>query len=127
MIEPQPLPVWLLDIFPKHGDRSINHNHQAAEFPGPVSKGQRNNTLTSLAGTMRRPGMSIEAIEAALLVENARYNPPLSEDEVRKIARSVGRYQPADISQEGAEPEWGQLQDLPPKQPLVPTLGAEMW
>ena len=125
--EPQPLPAWLLEIFPKRGDRSINHNHQAAEGPeGAVSEGRRNNTLTSLAGTMRRPGMSIEAIEAALLTENAGYNPPLPEDEVRGIARSVGRYPPADISQEGPEPEWGQLQDLPPKQPLVPTLGAEM-
>jgi hypothetical protein len=97
LLEPQPLPRWLLEIFPKHGDRPINHNRPVAEGPaGAVSEGQRNNTLTSLAGTMRRPGMSIEAIEAALLTENAGYNPPLSEDEVRKIASSVGRYPPAE-------------------------------
>ena len=95
--EPQVMPPWLLAIFPKHNDRSINHNHQAAEgLEGAVSEGQRNNTLTSLAGTMRRPGMSIEAIEAALLTENAGYNPPLPEDEVRGIARSVARYPPGE-------------------------------
>ena len=113
--EPQPLPVWLLDIFPKRGDRSVNHNHQASEFP-------RNHTLTSLAGTMRRPGMSLEAIEAALLAENARYDPPLPEDEVRKIVRSVGRYQP----HEGPELEWEPRQDLPPERPPVPTMPPGM-
>jgi len=98
LLEPQTMPAWLRDILPKRGDRPINHKRPVAEgHEGAVSEGQRNNTLTSLAGTMRRPGMSIEAIEAALLTENAGYNPPLSEDEVRKIARSVGRYQPADI------------------------------
>ena len=63
LAEPQPLPAWLMDIFPKHGDRSINHNHQASEFP-------RNNTLTSLAGTMRRRGMSEAAIVGALIQKN---------------------------------------------------------
>ncbi len=45
---------------------------------------------------MRRRGMSPEAIEAALKQENrARCNPPLPDDEVREIARSVARYAPA--------------------------------
>ncbi len=56
----------------------------------------RNTTLTSLAGTMRRRGMTEPAIEAALLAENAeRCAPPLDDDEVRDIAHSVGRYEPA--------------------------------
>ena len=113
--EPQPLPAWLMDRSPCFGKMSINHNHQASEFP-------RNNTLTSLAGTMRLRGMSVAAIEAALLAENAGYNPPLSEDEVRRIARSVGRYQPGDVSHEGPELEWEPRQDLPPERPPVPTM-----
>ena len=44
---------------------------------------------------MRRRGMTQEAIEAALLVENARCDPRLSEKEVVNIAKSVGRYEPA--------------------------------
>jgi len=57
--------------------------------------GARNDTLTSLAGTMRRRGFSPQSIEAALLVENAtKCSPPLPEDEVRKIAASIARYEP---------------------------------
>jgi putative DNA primase/helicase len=63
---------------------------------GAFPEGQRNAGLTQLAGTMRRKGMGQAAIEAALLAENnARCNPPLPEDEVRRIAASVARYAPA--------------------------------
>lgn len=62
---------------------------------GPISQGQRNQTLTSLAGSMRRRGMSRDAIWAALLTENAsRCVPPLPDDEVAAIADSVSRYTP---------------------------------
>jgi len=62
--------------------------------------GQRNNKLTSLAGSMRQKGMSREAIEAALLQENAlRCDPPLSLSEVNKIAASVAQYEPGQSMQ----------------------------
>jgi hypothetical protein len=55
----------------------------------------RNVTLTSLAGSMRRRGMSQGAIEAALLVENReRCRPPLDDKEVQRIAASVSKYEP---------------------------------
>jgi hypothetical protein len=58
-----------------------------------ILAGQRNASLTSLAGTMRKRGMSPAAIEAALLEENRdKCTPPLSEDEVRRIAASVAKY-----------------------------------
>ncbi len=61
-----------------------------------IPAGARNKTLTSLAGSMRRRGMSHAAIVAALLEENdARCDPPLPETEVRKVAESVSRYAPA--------------------------------
>ena len=60
---------------------------------GVIREGQRNTTLASLGGTMRRRGMAPAAIEAALLAENAqRCNPPLPDAEVRTIAQSVSRY-----------------------------------
>ena len=69
-----------------------------------ISQGSRNETLASLAGTMRRRGMTPEAIEAALLAENTvKCNPPLLDDEVIKIAASVARYEPAS-SGTGAPP-----------------------
>jgi hypothetical protein len=61
-----------------------------------IGEGGRNHALASLAGTMRRRGMTPEAIEAALVTENdARCKPPLPASEVREIARSVARYPPA--------------------------------
>ncbi len=60
-----------------------------------ILEGQRNQTLTSLAGSMRRRGMSHTAIEAALKVENnERCQPPLSDEEIIKIAKSVATYSP---------------------------------
>lgn len=60
-----------------------------------IHPGSRNATLLTLAGTMRRRGMSQGAIEAALSVENfTRCVPPIEENEVRAIAHSAARYTP---------------------------------
>lgn len=60
-----------------------------------IPDGQRHATLASLAGTMRRRGMTAAEIEAALLAVNTgRCQPPLPDDAVRGIATSVGRYPP---------------------------------
>lgn len=86
-----PLPDWLLTLL-------ADQPRQDAARPGdaaPIPEGRRNVELTSLAGAMRRRGMGTEAITAALLAENkSRCQPPLPEDEVRRIAQSVGRYPP---------------------------------
>jgi len=58
-----------------------------------IPETERSDTLTSLGGTMRRRGMSVKAIAAALLAENASCcDPPLPENEVREIAKSIGKY-----------------------------------
>jgi hypothetical protein len=58
-----------------------------------IVAGFRNATLASLAGSMRRRGAAPESIESALQTENAVHcDPPLSTDEVSKIAVSVSRY-----------------------------------
>jgi len=62
-----------------------------------IREGGRNRTLTSRAGVLRRRHFSPDAIEAALQVENReRCDPPLPEEEVRTIARSIGRKRPAE-------------------------------
>ena len=62
---------------------------------GKILEGQRNSTLTSMAGSMRHRGLSFEAILAALTTENRiRCGPPLPTSEVRAIALSVSRYAP---------------------------------
>jgi hypothetical protein len=62
---------------------------------GDILRGQRNTTLTSFAGVMRRRGMCEEAIEAALDIENRRRcKPRLPVIEVSSIAESVSKYAP---------------------------------
>jgi nicotinamidase-related amidase len=84
-ILPAPCPEWLL---------SLNQEPQGAPAAGaaasqPVGKGGRTNRLVSLAGSMHKRGMTPEAIEAALLKENARFDPPLPEGKVRAIAHDI--------------------------------------
>ncbi len=68
---------------------SLPVNHHGAR----IDEGGRNNALTSIAGRLRRSGLSGEAMLAALIVHNAeRCIPPLPESEVRQIAASVARY-----------------------------------
>ena len=86
---PADAPEWLaLDP----GQPATNSEQPA----GAILEGGRNAHLASLAGSMRRRGMSVEAILSALLVENSkRCAPPLPDADVRKIAVSVARYAPA--------------------------------
>jgi hypothetical protein len=61
-----------------------------------IPDGNRNGTLASLAGTMRRRGMGEAEIFAALEVTNRlRCKPPLPVEDVRCISGSVARYEPA--------------------------------
>jgi hypothetical protein len=67
----------------------------AGPTPDAIPQGSRNAHLTSLAGSMRKRGMAEASIAVALLAENeARCRPPLSDADVRRIAKSVGRYAP---------------------------------
>jgi putative DNA primase/helicase len=73
------------------------HGGGLGEIGREIADGNRNETLTSLAGTMRRRGMCEEEIFGALVVTNrVRCKPPLSEEEVRRICASVARYEPDD-------------------------------
>jgi putative DNA primase/helicase len=88
------LPAMPTELTALFGDGASGRG-AAAPVRGVIREGARNETLTSLAGTMRRRGMTPDAMAAALLMENRRRcRPPLPEAEVRSIARSVGRYEP---------------------------------
>lgn len=77
----------------------------AKSSKGVVLEGGRNTYLTSRAGALRQAGLSPEAMLAALKMENQeKCQPPLDDDEVAKIAGSVGRY-PAGTSGRADEAE----------------------
>ncbi|MCI0333666.1 MAG: bifunctional DNA primase/polymerase [Planctomycetes bacterium] len=108
----QPPPTWLVDRLSKviskdERSRCIANGDSGAN---PIPSGQRNATLTRLAGTMRRVGMSRTEIGAALERANHdRCSPPISPAEVQRIAESVARYAPDQISVAIAEDHFQQL------------------
>ena len=87
--EIDPSEIGLLgDPVDKKRDKGANKN-------GPIREGQRNTSLASRAGSLRHRGVSLEAILADLLEMNRNQcDPPLSEQEVESIARSISQYQP---------------------------------
>ncbi len=89
-------PTALLDLVrTASSENGTGSRHTTSEETERIPKGERNTRLASLAGTMRRRGLSPEAIVAALLIVNCqRCDPPLSEQEVREIAESIGQYPP---------------------------------
>jgi hypothetical protein len=95
-----PAPQWLVDrLDALHGRRELSAQQPLlGDDLELLYEGNRNNHLASLAGTMRRRGMSAASIEAALLADNAeRCRPPLPDQDVRKIAASIGKYPPGPV------------------------------
>jgi len=75
--------------------KSLNGHKQRPGTAEPITEGQRNATLTSIAGLWRREGMEEPEIAEGLLRINARRcQPPLPESKVLKIATSIARYPP---------------------------------
>jgi Bifunctional DNA primase/polymerase, N-terminal/Primase C terminal 1 (PriCT-1)/AAA domain len=86
-----PIPGWLLELL------KPSQNGAAPPVSGDIPQNERNDTLTSLAGSMRRRGMLEREILVALQETNKRCRPPLDDREIRRIARSVARYEPQDV------------------------------
>jgi putative DNA primase/helicase len=92
-----PLPVRLREYFAHVGR---NGDGAAPPVGDVIPIGAIDVTLTSLAGSMRRRGMSEGAIFAALVAELPRCEPghTHTEDDCRRIARSIARKAPAEVS-----------------------------
>jgi len=100
---PKPIanaPDWLVILCTNK--RQLNTSNAIPSEGVTIPEGQRNSTLASKAGTMRRAGFSPDAIfEALARLNQEGCQPPLPDEEVRKIAYSVGRYAPANESLSG--------------------------
>jgi P4 family phage/plasmid primase-like protien len=94
-IEPAAWPDWLL-LLARSKNGGSNGNGHAPPVPDKIPQGERNKTLMSLAGSMRRRGCVFDEIFALLKTANTnRCDPPLTEPDVRKIAESARKYPPA--------------------------------
>jgi len=77
--------------------KNTKKKQRAAPLPKVLTEGQRDDLLTSLAGSMRRRGASHDAILAALREENdQRCNPPLPDRDLKKIAKSIAKKSPSE-------------------------------
>jgi hypothetical protein len=122
-IMPAALPGWLQALAVGRKD-SPGPSVPAKAVGAKILTGQRNQALTSLAGSMRRRGMASEEIMAALAAVNERRcDPRLTESELRQIAESVGRYEPgAQIGAQSAVPggmSGAEVFNLPDREPVM--------
>lgn len=105
-----PAPQWLLDILIEpmtderegaaepRGHRESSEPRITASGHFAVPEGRRNAHLFSLAGAMRRKGVSESLIADTLLTFNTEScSPPLIQREVLSIARSSMRYAPESV------------------------------
>jgi len=103
--EPAEMPDWLLNLLTVSRPQASNNGHKPAD--DIIPQGQRNTTLTSEAGKMRRAGLDEQAILAALrAINQAKCQPPLDDAEVQRIAASVCRYQPGYALTDGGNAEF---------------------
>jgi len=80
-------PQWLLDLLQSARLRTSS----VALVDGKIPDGRRNSTLTSVAGAIRRRGLSEAVIRSALRSVNSDCcDPPLPEPEVDSISASIG-------------------------------------
>jgi putative DNA primase/helicase len=89
-----PLPAWLSDLLQRpEAQEESGPTERTSIAAQVILEGQRNTVLTSVAGGIWRYGVTEETLVHALLSENdQRCVPPLPEEEVKRIARSVARY-----------------------------------
>jgi putative DNA primase/helicase len=90
------IPHWLAQLLQEAMVRmERSRSVPVTEHQGVIPEGERNVTLTRIAGSLRRRGLSEEEIlEELRKINLQRCKPPLPNEEVAGIARSIARYAP---------------------------------
>lgn len=84
-----PCPQWLVEAI----QRAPTGRREVELISDTIPEGERDVTLTSLAGSLHHRGIAFSVIERALQSVNLDLcDPPLPETQVTKIARSISRY-----------------------------------
>ena len=105
--------VWVSYLFDEI--RKGSGENKPFHLSDRIEQGKRNETLYKMACSMQGKGNSDRAILAAVLAENnERCNPPLPEDEVKKIVKS------ALTKEKGKLPDSQQGEEQPFSQPSAP-------
>lgn len=98
-------PSWLLKLMQNKSNSSSTGSAKTNAF----AEGSRNATLASVAGSLRSQGLSESDLLAGLLeINRTTCKPPLSDDEVESIVKSISRY----ALRSQAPLEWGEMHEL---------------
>ena len=90
---PSPMPDWLIALVAENSTKSGS----STSIIKNIEYGARNTTLVEIAGVMRRKGLTPDELLPTLnAVNEGRCNPPLPQEEVVRVANSIGRYPSAD-------------------------------
>lgn len=92
-------PQWLIDKLPNKTEGRVIGKPSAVEVITHIKDGNRNASFASLAGGLRRNGYS-EAAIFELLKPKAK-EVGLDEEELVRICKSIGRYEPAHTPDQG--------------------------
>ena len=90
-------PGWLLDLIRAEQEQRPRSGESGAFVDNgePIPEGGRNDTLARIVGRLHDGTRGLGRLEEdAITVNEARCLPPLPAEEVRRIARSVFRYEP---------------------------------
>jgi hypothetical protein len=111
-----PLPDWFFDFY--HLKKAPEPSREANSES--IGTGSRNTFLASVAGSLKKHGLSAKSVERALNFLNAEFClPSLESNEVVLIARSIDRYTNA------AAIEWADLIPFNHKTEEIPSLSPD--
>jgi putative DNA primase/helicase len=106
-------PSWLYE---QESNGHLYHVGGAEPLPDIVPQGVRDNTMISYAGTLRARGLIESEIFESLIIVNRRFDPPLDERDLERIAHSAASYDPGEFAQghlETANPAPVTVEDFP--------------
>lgn len=118
------LPEWFLKLEKVETRKMIPRNSLG---DSTIETGSRNATLFKIACSWRGEGHDYAAIEELLLIENKfRCQPPLTDSEVKNVAKSAVRYERGSIHVGETKIDWTIHQPLPPQEVDVPELNESL-
>lgn len=89
---PADLPPCILALLTEKTDKATN---TAFELPEKIPQGERDSTLFKMASSLRAQEYAEDEIFSMLqVVNNRRCDPPLTDKQLEKICKSVGKYEP---------------------------------
>ena len=78
----------------------VIYEKERFQIPTVIPDGQRNHTLTRVAGALRNLGLTVPEMTAALERVNERVcQPPVDSQEIVRICQSVGRYESDNLTE----------------------------